>query len=203
MLITPADVHWADVDADSLVLVDSDREAARARGLMFYIGYRIHYPIHKARPDARAVLHAHPPYATALSMLEDVQVISMSQNSSKFYGRVAVNDSFDELGDPEDQGERLARAIGGKSVLFMRGHGVTLLAPTIEQAYTELYLLELACRSQVFAMSTGQPLRVFTEDESAQRVGAGPGEEESRRHFTAMRNHVDLIGQRQVEAALR
>lgn len=190
MLITPTDLHWADMEADSLVLVDADKQAARARGLQFYIGYRIHYPIHRARPDARAVLHAHPPYATALSLLEDGALISMSQNSSKFYGRVAINETFDELGDPEEQGERLVRALGDKAVLFMRGHGVTVLAPTIEKAYTELYLLELACRSQILALSTGRPLRVFTDAESAQRAGSGPGDEESQRHFRAMRNHV-------------
>lgn len=194
MLITPTDLHWADIEANSLVLVDADKHAARARGLQFYIGYRIHYPIHQARPDARAVLHAHPPYATALSLLDDVSVISMSQNSSKFYGRVAVNETFDELGDPEEQGERLVRSIGDKAVLFMRGHGVTVLAPTIEKAYTELYLLELACRSQVFALSTGRPLRVFTDAESAERAGSGPGDEESKNHFHAMLNHVGNPG---------
>jgi ribulose-5-phosphate 4-epimerase/fuculose-1-phosphate aldolase len=190
MLITPTDVHWADMEPDSLVLVDADKRAARTRGLQFYIGYRIHYPLHQARPDARAVLHAHPPYATALSLLEDATLISMSQNSSKFYGRVAINETFDEFGDPEEQGERLARAVGDKAVLFMRGHGVTVLAPTIEKAYTELYLLELACRSQILALSTGRPLRVFTDAESAQRAGTGPGDEESQRHFHTMRKHV-------------
>lgn len=196
MLITPASVHWADVGPDSLVLVDADKQAARARGLQFYIGYRIHYPLHEARPDARAILHAHPPYLTALGLLEDPTLISMSQNSSKFYGRIAVNESFDELGDPEEQGERLARAVGDKSVLFMRGHGVTVLAPTIEKAYLELYLLELAARSQILALSTGQPLRVFTEAESAERVGSGPGDEEASRHFRAMLEHVGPVGGR-------
>ena len=69
MLITPADRHWSLIDGDSLVLAAGE-EDARARGLQFLIGYGIHQPLHEVRPDATCVLHAHPPYATALSLLD-------------------------------------------------------------------------------------------------------------------------------------
>src|ERR1700759_1995582 len=87
MLITPADRHWALVDADSLVAV-GDESSARARGLQFLVGYRIHKPLHDVRPEATCVLHAHPPYATALSLLEDAELVPASQMSIAFHGRV-------------------------------------------------------------------------------------------------------------------
>src|ERR1700753_772805 len=56
MLITPADRHWSLVDGEALVLA-ADEDDARARGLQFAIGYRIHRPLHDIRPDATCVLH--------------------------------------------------------------------------------------------------------------------------------------------------
>src|ERR1700677_1020289 len=123
MLITPADRHWALIDGDSLVL-STDDDDARARGLQFLIGYRIHQPLHDVRPDARCVLHAHPPYATALSLLDVPEWIAASQVSIGFAGRIAYNDRYDLVGGAEGQGERIASALGDRDVLLLRGVGV-------------------------------------------------------------------------------
>jgi ribulose-5-phosphate 4-epimerase/fuculose-1-phosphate aldolase len=190
MLITPTDFHWSQVTPESLVLVEDD-ESARARGTQFYIGYRIHAPLHRVRPDAVCALHAHPPYATALSTLEDNQMLPISQMSVSFHGRVAYNEKYDLLDGPQEQGASIAAALGDNDVLLLRGHGVVVVGPTVEQAYGELMTLELACRTQMLAMATGRPMRVLTEAEAAQLGGSPPGKEEAARHFTAMREFVD------------
>jgi ribulose-5-phosphate 4-epimerase/fuculose-1-phosphate aldolase len=194
MLITPADRHWALIDGDSLVLSTGD-DNARARGLQFLIGYRIHQPLHEIRPDARCVLHAHPPYATALSLLDEPELVVASQMSVAFAGRIAYNDRYDLVGGAEGQGERIATALGDKDVLLLRGHGAVVIGDTIESAYLDLYTLELACRSQVLAMSTGRPLRPLGAIEVAELTGSGSDrghdDDEARRHFAAMRELVD------------
>ncbi len=191
MLITPADTHWSMIEPDSLVLAEDDADARR-RGLQFYIGYRIHYPLHQARPEAKCAVHLHTPYATALTLLEEEVFLSASQTSVEFHGRVAYTDEFDLLGGAQEQGARIVAALGDKDVLFMRSHGILTVAETIERAYLDAYLLELACRTQLLAMSTGRPLRAFTEAE-AQRLQSHTVEtEEARSHFVAMRERVDL-----------
>jgi len=199
MLITPADRHWALIDGESLVLSTGD-DNARARGLQFLIGYRIHQPLHEVRPDARCVLHAHPPYATALSLLDEPELVVASQMSIGFAGRIAYNDRYDLVGGVEGQGQRIASALGDRDVLLLRGHGVVVIGETIESAYLDLYTLELACRSQVLAMSTGRSLRPMGAIEVAELTGSGPdrGEDdgEARRHFQAMRQLVDGLGGR-------
>jgi ribulose-5-phosphate 4-epimerase/fuculose-1-phosphate aldolase len=193
MLITPADTHWSLIDPDSLILAEDDEDARRL-GLQFYIGYRIHYPVHQARPEARCAVHLHTPYATALSLLEDEVFLAASQTSVEFYGRVAYTDEFDLLGGGEQQGPRIAAAIGDKDILIMRGHGILVVAETIERAYLDAYLLELACRTQLLAMSTGQPLRVFTDEEARRLQPHTVDNDEAARHFNAMRRRVDLQG---------
>jgi ribulose-5-phosphate 4-epimerase/fuculose-1-phosphate aldolase len=206
MLITPADRHWALIDGDSLVLAGGD-DSARDRGLQFLIGYRIHQPLHEVRPEARCVLHAHPPYATALSLLDDPELIVASQMSIGFAGRIAYNDRYDLIGGAEGQGERIARALGGKDVLMLRGHGVVVVGETIESTYLDLYTLELACRSQVLALSTGRAIRPMGAIEVAELTAPGRDQsqegEEARRHFQAMRELVDGPGGRRAFSAAR
>jgi len=195
MLITPSDHHWSLIDGDSLVLAAGEDDA-RARGLQFLIGYRIHQPLHDVRPDAACVLHAHPPYATALSLLDQPELIPASQMSVSFAGRTAYNDRYDLIGGADGQGDRIAGALGDKDVLLLRGHGVIVVGPTVEAAYLDLYMFELACRSQVLAMSTGATLRPMGAIEVAELTAGGPGheqeaKEEAHRHFAAMRELVD------------
>ena len=70
LLMTPADTHWSEVTAGGLVEVgpdDADRLRDAYDGL--WVTYRIHYPVHAARPDATCMIHLHPPHATALGAL--------------------------------------------------------------------------------------------------------------------------------------
>jgi ribulose-5-phosphate 4-epimerase/fuculose-1-phosphate aldolase len=192
MLITPANRHWRLIDADALVTADlDDADAARARGLQFLIGYALHAAVHRARPDAACVLHVHPPYATALSVLDDDELLVTSQASVEFHGRVAYNERYDLIGGSAGQGQRIADALGDKDVLFLRGHGVLVVGPTIHQAYQDLYLLELACRTQLLAMSTGRPLRTFEARDADLLAHVDDGGEDARRHFDAMAELIE------------
>ncbi len=191
MLITPTDVHWSQITPESLVVV-SDEEEARSLGMQFYIGYRIHAPLHAARPDAAAALHAHPPYATALSTLEDNRLLPTSQMSVAFHDRIAYNEKYDLCDGPQAQGEEIAAALGDKDVLMLRGHGVVVVAPTVEVAYGELFTLELACRTQMLALASGREIRVFDAAEAARLGGSPASEDEARRHFQAMGRLVAL-----------
>ena len=190
MLITPADRHWSLVDGESLVLAQDGLDP-RLRGGQFEIGYRIHRPLHERRADARCVLHVHPPYATALSLLDEPELVPASQMSVGFAGRVAHNDRYDLIGGADGQGERIAAALGDKDVLMLRGHGVVVVGETVESAYLDLYTLELACRSQLLAMSTGRPIRPLGAIEVAELTAGEPDLDEARRHFAAMRERVD------------
>ena len=54
--------------------------------------------------------------------------------------------------------------MGDKHVLFMKNHGVVVIGDTVAQAYRRLYKLERVCRTQVLALSTGEPIEVLADD---------------------------------------
>ena len=54
----------------------------------------IHAPLHRARPDAVAVLHTHMPYTTALASLEDPTLQMCNLNCFRFYDRIAYQRDY-------------------------------------------------------------------------------------------------------------
>ena len=60
--------------------------------------------------------------------------------------------------------ERLAKIIDNADILFLGNHGVITAAPTVAQAFDDLYFLERAAQTQIIAMSTGLPLTRLTPE---------------------------------------
>jgi ribulose-5-phosphate 4-epimerase/fuculose-1-phosphate aldolase len=197
ILISPSYTHWSQVTASSLEHLGSDEEAAK-RDAALWIAYRIHYPVHRARPDAQCVLHVHSPNVVALSML-DVELNKAEQNALLFYGKVAYTTEFDGLWpNGLEQGRRMAEALGeDKTVLILRSHGAVVIGKTVGQAYTGVYMLERAARAQVLAMSTGLPLLELNESELQRMFAAEPvaatsgGMDYFDQHFNAMKRVLD------------
>ena len=163
MLMTPPDTHWSQVTATSLLDVGPDFHPDGSA----WIAYRIHYPVHSARPDARCVLHVHSPAIKAMSMLQDCRLRMVDQSALMFYNRCAVTEEFDGLQDANtDQGKVMAESMGENcSVLFLRNHGAVVTGPTVGKAYSELYMLERTCASQLMALATGLPLTELSEQQ--------------------------------------
>jgi ribulose-5-phosphate 4-epimerase/fuculose-1-phosphate aldolase len=188
MLITPADRHWSRVTPASLVAA-AGRDSLPELPKQFWIGYDIHAAVHRARPDAIAALHVHPPYATALSLLHEPELVPASQVSVEFSDRLGYSTVYDGLAGAE-QGNACADALGDNTVLMMRGHGVLVVGPSIEQAYLDLYLFERACQAQVLALSTGRAIKPFSSEEIA-ALPHTDDPSDARRHFDAMRDAVE------------
>ena len=71
------------------------------------------------------------------------------QVSCAFYDSVAYDRDFSGLSDDEEEGQRTARQLGDKKVLFMCNHGVVVVGPTVAATFDRVYYLERACMYQV------------------------------------------------------
>jgi ribulose-5-phosphate 4-epimerase/fuculose-1-phosphate aldolase len=159
-LMNPRWRHFARIRASDLLLLDAeDAQALERADAPDPTAWYIHAALHRALPQARCVLHTHMPYATTLTTLRDPEIKPIDQNCLRFFGRVTYDDSYGGLALSMDEGERLARAIGDKSVLMMANHGVIVVGKSVAEAFDELYYLEKACQVLVLAYSTGKELR--------------------------------------------
>jgi ribulose-5-phosphate 4-epimerase/fuculose-1-phosphate aldolase len=137
-------------------------------------------------------LHVHPPYATAWSCLADPQIKPIDQTSARFYNRVAIDTHYGGLADNAAEGLRLTRALGEHNVLMMGNHGVLVVGDTVAETFDALYHLERACRTLLLAHSSGQALRVLS-DEIAERTAQGwnDGGAQAMAHFAQQKSILD------------
>jgi ribulose-5-phosphate 4-epimerase/fuculose-1-phosphate aldolase len=114
-------------------------------------------------PHARCVLHLHPPYATALAALADPEIKPIEQNTARFYNRVAYDLGYEGMANSDAEGDRIAKLLGNRKTMMLGNHGVLIAAPTVAEAFDEVYYLERACQTLVLAYSTGQKLNVMSD----------------------------------------
>jgi ribulose-5-phosphate 4-epimerase/fuculose-1-phosphate aldolase len=194
-LILPFGFHWSEARASDMMVFNEAGQTLDGQGVVELSAQCIHAPIHRLT-GAKVVLHTHQTWVTALNMLKDNRLLPASQTAAFFHNRIAYDDDYSGLADSLQEGERLAGLLEGKSILFMKNHGVLVVGETMAQAYRHLYKLERVCRNQILALGTGRPLEVLP-DEVVTRVQAhNPDDRHSRQErerlfFEAMMRVLD------------
>jgi ribulose-5-phosphate 4-epimerase/fuculose-1-phosphate aldolase len=196
-LLAPFGLHWSEVRASDFMVIDFSGRVVSGRGAVEDTALYIHLPVHRLAPQARCALHTHMPYATALCMLDNPRLEMAGQSAIGFYEDIAYECDYNGLAFAQSEGERLARALGMKSVLLMRNHGVLAVGESVPQAFERLYFLERAAQAQVLALSTGRALRLIPEPvvkaTAAQfKTGAQVGgRDRADLHFEALKRMLD------------
>lgn len=163
-LMNPKWRHFGSIRASDLMLLDAgDASVLDGPDAPDRSAWTVHGTIHRRRPDIRVVLHAHTPYATALSTLKDPSMKPLDNNTARFYGDVGIDLGFGGIADDEEEGERLAETLSENSCLMMGNHGVTVTAHSVAMAFEKLYFFEKAAQTLILAYSTGQPLNVLSD----------------------------------------
>ena len=85
-------------------------------------------------------------------MLEEEVFDMYHQTHCRFYNNFAYDSHFEGAAKDCTEGERLAKLIGDKAVLFMANHGVLFTAPTVAIAFDNAYFMERACMLQVLSV---------------------------------------------------
>lgn len=192
-LINPQKRHWRELTASKLLLVGADGQLIEGDGPPERTAYVIHWRVHRAVPQARCILHCHAPYATALTMLEKPLLLPASQNAIMFHDQIAVDPDYEGLAFDEAEGDRIARLIGNRSILFLANHGVIVTGATVHEAYDRLYYLERVCMMQAIAMATNQPIKTIRPDVVAKTAAqmTGVDSERATAHFEALKRILD------------
>jgi ribulose-5-phosphate 4-epimerase/fuculose-1-phosphate aldolase len=194
-LMNPRWRHFSKIKASELLLLNSnDKSTMSAANAPDLTAWSLHGRLHAALPQARCIIHLHPPYATAIASLADPEVKAIDQNTARFFNRMAIDLNYGGMANTDEEGDRLARLIGNKSIMMMGNHGVLVCAATVAEAFDLTYYLERACRNLVLAYQTGQELHVMSPDvaeKTAQEWDAD--REQFHAHFSEMKTVLDDI----------
>jgi len=167
-LINPQGIHWLELVPSDIVTVDAAGNRIAGNRAVEPTAFFIHSRIHRAKPSARCIMHAHMPYATALCLLEGGRLEWCSQNAVRFFGRTAYDTVYNGLALDDAEGDRICTALAKADVLFMANHGVLVCGDSIANVFDDLYYLERAAMVQVLAQSTGGKLRLVPDEIAAQ-----------------------------------
>jgi ribulose-5-phosphate 4-epimerase/fuculose-1-phosphate aldolase len=186
-------LHWSEVSASNLLALDAEGNVLEGQGEFEKTAFWIHSRIHRAHPRAACVLHTHMPYATALTLLEGGRLEMVEQNALRFHDDIAYDDTYNGLVVDAAEGDRLARALGGKRVMFLANHGVIVVGPSVAEAFDALYYLERACRLQVLARMMGGRLRAVRPEvvRAAYAMMRDDAPKYAGAHFTALKRILD------------
>jgi len=188
-LVNPYGWAFEEITASSLLICDLHGNVVAGDGVPEITAFYIHGRLHKNVRRARVAFHTHMPNATALAMLEGDPLVWAGQTALKFYGRTAVDEDFNGLALDNSEGDRIAAALGEADILFMKNHGVMVVAPTIAEAWNDLYYLERAAEVQLKAMSTGRPLKPVPKEvaEACYRQMRSGGNDSAIQHLESIK----------------
>ncbi|SNS93927.1 aldolase [Rhodococcoides kyotonense] len=184
-----------EITEDNLLVVDEDLNVLDGEG-MANPANRFHSWIYRARPDVNCIVHTHPLYATALSMLEIPLVVSQ-MDIAPLYDDCAFLADWPGVPVGNEEGEIISAALGDKRAILLAHHGQLVVGNTIEEACSLGHLIERAARLQLLAMSAGviAPLPPRLAKEAHDWTLRPRRSEANFAYYArkALRNHPDAI----------
>ncbi|WP_420638603.1 class II aldolase/adducin family protein [Candidatus Poriferisocius sp.] len=153
MWCTPYGLWWGELTASDILVIDTDGEVIQGRWDVTPAVF-IHTELHRARPDAKTVIHNHPHYGSLLSTLHRLPEVT-EQQACMFDGDMALFDTYTGGVDDAQGGRHLADAVGKATAVILANHGVLIAGETTEQATYRASNFERVCRLNYEALATG------------------------------------------------
>lgn len=117
--------------------------------------WRFHRDIYVARPDAKAVVHAHPDYATALSIHH--RSIPAVHYMVAVFGGAPIRCAPYAIFGSQDLSDAALAALKGRKGCLLAHHGTITLGDSLEQSYWLAWELETLARQYHTALLLGDP----------------------------------------------
>lgn len=118
--------------------------------------YPFHRAIYEARPDIKAIVHAHPPALVSFSIVRQIpntNVIPQAKNSCGPIGYAAY-----ELPGSEELGGEIAKEfVKGFNAVIMENHGTVVGGSDLGDAFQRFETLEFCGRTIIYGSTIGSP----------------------------------------------
>lgn len=163
-LVTAADILEYDLDSNP---IDS-------RGYSQYRERFIHGEIYRARADVKAIVHNHSAAVIPFS-LSRVSLRAVFHMAAFVIEGVPVFDAPRDLGihrllvENPQLGEALARTLGDKPAVLIRGHGAAVVGTSLPMAVGRSVYLERSARIQTDAIALGGEI-TYLDPEAARAM---------------------------------
>ncbi len=175
LLITPSGVDKATMSPNSVISLNADGTLRHAAGTIndsardtvhrpsSEVG--LHVACYAARPDARAVIHAHPPVATGFATAGCPIPADVLPEVPVVIGPIALV-PYARPGTPA-LAEAMQLFLADHEVFLLANHGVTVLGTSLSDAMLRMESVEQAARIVLVARLLGGEQRLSAAETSA------------------------------------
>ena len=115
---------------------------------------RFHLWVYRARPDIAAIVHTHPPAASALAAAGQPLVVA-HMDGTPLFDDCAFLPDWPGLPTADREGELIAAALGGKHALLLAHHGLLAAGRSVQEAAFLAVFFERMARLQIDAARVG------------------------------------------------
>jgi L-fuculose-phosphate aldolase len=163
LIITPSAVPYDALRPEMLALMPLNGEYGAWSGPMKPSSeWRFHLDIMRARPDIGGIVHCHPPYGTALSMLNK-PILAAHYMIALFGGPIVECTKYAPYGTKE-LSELAIAGLADRHGVLLGNHGAIATGGTLESAMYRAVELEALARMYYLATAAGRPA-ILSDDE--------------------------------------
>jgi len=154
----PLGVAFDEAVASAWLLID-DTMSVRAGDGAFGIrepnpATRFHLWVYRARADVQAIVHTHPPAASALAAAEQPLVVA-HMDATPLFDDIAFLPEWPGLPTADREGEVIAGGLATKHAMLLAHHGLLAAGRTIQEAAFLAVFIERMARQQIDAARVG------------------------------------------------
>jgi L-fuculose-phosphate aldolase len=123
----------------------------------------LHLAVYKERPDVQAVVHCHPPYATAFAVAREPIPKCVLPEVEVFLGEVPMA----EYATPGTQAfaDTITPYLRDCNTIILANHGTVTFGPDLEKAYFNSEIIDAYCKILLLARQLG-PIHYFSEQQT-------------------------------------
>jgi L-fuculose-phosphate aldolase len=160
-LITPSRVSYDTITPDDFVTVALDGRVVSGHRLPSS-ETGVHRLVLLKKPDAGAIIHSHPPYASAVACLQRSIPVFVEDVAQIIGGEVKCT-HYVPAGQHQKIAEEVAATIGEENAVLLANHGVLVCGRTLSEASVACQILEKAAQMMLLAGSLGPVIPIPEE----------------------------------------
>jgi len=169
------------ITAKDILEFDLDNSPVDAKGRNLYTERFIHGEIYKTRPDVVAICHSHAPPVIPFGVTS-VQLRPLYHRAAFISLGIPIFEMREGFGMTdmlirnEAHGRALAKSIADKPAVLMRGHGATIVAPSLPRLVGRSIFLAMNATLQAQAMALAPGGRInYLDPEEARLIEVREG----------------------------
>ena len=154
----PLGLAFGEATPGSWLLIDNDMQVLEGQGAHGIRepnpATRFHLWVYRSRPDVNAIVHTHPPAASALAAAK-VPLVVAHMDATPLFEDMVFLPEWPGLPTADREGELISASLGQAHALLLAHHGLLTAGRSVQEACFLAVFMERMARLQINAAPVG------------------------------------------------